>query len=241
MKVVVLLVVMKTQERVLVLLDKKLWWAFKSVEEKNTHSHSSPKPIVPSLSPSLLKLSDSHFKTKINCFTCQVIICSLMLDKLADLSSNETFMGNSESFSAWRVIIHLHPVSLVICFVSAVLQDVQAVQKDFCLIDSLSFKQQRRYKLLPYERREILRYFSREQEWTCNFFFSFILSQNKCFEHKTGRFSGRGRSDSFPHSSQGIRDPKASSCLFSPLLFTSGLSTLCDQTVGRLHPKTQVQ
>lgn len=154
MKVMVLLVVMKTQEFVLVLLDKKLWWPFKSMEEKNTHSQSSPKPIVTSLFVTIIvkALSVSHFKTKINCFACQVIICSLMPDKLADLSSNETFTGNTESFSAWHIVIHRHPVSLVICCVSAMLQDVQAVQEDFCLIDSLSFKQQRRYKLLPYER-----------------------------------------------------------------------------------------
>lgn len=172
MKIMVLLVVMKTEELVLVLLYKNLWWPFKSVEEENMHSHGSPKPIVTSLFVTIIvkALSVSHFKTKINCFACQVIICSLMPDKLADLSSNETFTGNTESFSAWHVVIRLNPVSLVICCVSAMLQDVQAVQKDFCLIDSLPFKQQRRYKLLPYGGREIFRYFSREQEGTCNFF-----------------------------------------------------------------------
>lgn len=129
MKIMVLLVVMKIQELVLVLLGKNLWWPFKSVEEENTHSHGSPKPIVTSLFVTIIikALSVSHFKT--NCFACQVMICSLMPDKLADLSSNETFTGNTESFSAWHVVIHLNPVSLVICCVSAMLQDVQAPRK----------------------------------------------------------------------------------------------------------------
>lgn len=49
------------------------------------HSHSSPKPIVTSLFVTIIvkALSVSHYRTKINCFVYQAIICFLMPEKLA--------------------------------------------------------------------------------------------------------------------------------------------------------------